>query len=486
MRTVQNGITTAAILTSERANGTKSRDHFGASLALPAFVNAAQSVGLPILPSGPSPTASVTPQASAAKPGDLAFLLDLLETSRMADQIPIARVPLEPTTHRKFGRSTESNAAGNQPEKQKQNGMASNVINIPSVVQDAYHLTLDNSARVFGLGIREVSSTVSDRTAVSDVAHGTSFSTECQAEHTEQRSGEGTGEMQVAFVARVTSDDTPAPQAAYTDKSEHEPNAVARTPLITPGSLAVDSARPTEGPSTSSVDDTSDSLSSPLHPAEPIKTRSDSPVEDAHSQSVTAGPLATSIPGPPVIQDQPVLTGNFYRNGSSPQNPEPPANMSSGLHSVTRAELSAIPSDQPPVAAPSTIRELTLRVGERTGQSVDVRILDQGEAGVRISVRSGDGELNSRLQSEIPRLVASLHDNGLDSEVWTPQQGNSITHSPPASESRNDDGHHFGGSGHGGQQQNEKQPQQNPHNAIEWEEEIAATLAFTASEGDQS
>ena len=467
-----------------------------------AIVNAAPLVGPPVLPSAPSPTASAAALAGGGRTDDLAFLQSLLETSQTTDQVPLTKVPLGRTglfdaqafavPQRKSGRSSESKAAKNQPEKQKQNGMTPDTTNIPSLRQDPYRLILDQSLHMCAPGVPEAPFGGSERMAGNDPTHSPVTSTEGPGERGPQGRSAGSETMQVAFVARVVSDDTAPPHATPADGTETEVNQLTRADSITRGSPTPDNIRTiAAAPSDASTsnDDTNDSPLPQVHSVEPAKKGSDSPSEQTHPQSVAAAPPALPDSAPQLVQGQTsayptVLTGGAYRN-SMTQSTDPAANAGPGQQVTNRPEMAIQPDDTTRSGAQPAVRELTLRVGDRTSQSVDVRILDQGDAGVRVSVRSGDGELTSRLQSEIPRLVASLHDSGFDSDVWTPQQGNSMPHTPPAG--RSDDGRPFGGSGHGSQQQpNEKQQHQSPRHIFAWDEEIAGTLAASGGQEDPS
>ncbi|MGD1094779.1 MAG: hypothetical protein ABSB35_22655 [Bryobacteraceae bacterium] len=73
----------------------------------------------------------------------------------------------------------------------------------------------------------------------------------------------------------------------------------------------------------------------------------------------------------------------------------------------------------PPATPPSASHDITVRVPDATERGMDVRFVERaGE--VRVSVRTGDGELAQTLRSGLNDFVGRLEQGGIRAEVWRP------------------------------------------------------------------
>ncbi|HZU24529.1 MAG TPA: hypothetical protein VFA04_03350 [Bryobacteraceae bacterium] len=142
-------------------------------------------------------------------------------------------------------------------------------------------------------------------------------------------------------------------------------------------------------------------------------------------------------------------------------------------------------TNTPAVQTSAPLREMTFRVGEQAAHQVNVHVVDRGDGNVHIAVRTGNADLSSRIQTDAPKLAESLHDNGFDSELWTPaHDGGSGVHR--ASESQRDQNRDAGGSGSGAGQQQEQQERQQPQHddGGEWQDEIVSLLPGFSWKGE--
>jgi hypothetical protein len=169
--------------------------------------------------------------------------------------------------------------------------------------------------------------------------------------------------------------------------------------------------------------------------------------------------------------------------------PDPPPavpSVATGSNAPAQPIAPAHPADALAPHSSTPVREMTFHVGEHAAQQVNVHVVDRGDGNVRISVRTANSDLSGRIQTDAPKLAESLHDNGFDSEVWTPaHDGGSHIHR--ASESQRDQNHDTGGSGSGAGQQQPQQErrQRNPNDSGDWQEEIFSFLPGLERKGDQ-
>src|SRR6185369_16214934 len=74
---------------------------------------------------------------------------------------------------------------------------------------------------------------------------------------------------------------------------------------------------------------------------------------------------------------------------------------------------------EPPVAAPTSSRDIRVQVPDNNGGSTQVRFLETGGE-VRVSVRTADTGLAQSLRSHLNDLSLRLAEGGVPAEIWKP------------------------------------------------------------------
>lgn len=280
----------------------------------------------------------------------------------------------------------------------------------------------------------------------------------------------------ISFVAQVRSSEAVAAPSTDPDVAgEHKEQTNVSKPVSSGRATGFDDP----------VNDSSDAVTpEPADNNSPVVASDSAPKN--HSEPVSRDPAPPSAqPDATENKDQataypPALFGVDHRETTSEAPAVPAAVISENLSRPPAPESTG---EAPQTSPSAPVRELTLRLGERSAEHVDLRVVDQGQGNVRISVRAGDGDLSNRLQTDKPRLVESLHENGLESEVWSPQH-NYATHNSATAESTGEDGRHHSGSGNSGQQQPQQEKRQSAHenNGFAWDDEIAKGVALNWQE----
>jgi len=131
---------------------------------------------------------------------------------------------------------------------------------------------------------------------------------------------------------------------------------------------------------------------------------------------------------------------------------------------------------EPPVAAPTSSRDIRVQVPDNNGGTTQVRFLETGGE-VRVSVRTADTGLAQSLRSHLNDLSLRLAEGGVPAEIWKPAPGAASSQNDqhqPDREGRGSEGRHSGSHARGqaGTQSDQQDQQERPA----WLEEMEASL----------
>jgi hypothetical protein len=202
----------------------------------------------------------------------------------------------------------------------------------------------------------------------------------------------------------------------------------------------------------------------------PAEMASASAVASASKKVVAAAGDETASPVD--ARGQLATTAAAFERNSEPVSPSSRTAPAAASHPM---ETPASRTDNLPKAS-APLKDISLQVTQPGKERVDVRVVQQGSE-VRVSVHSGDANLNSGLRQGLSELQGRLEENGYRSEVWRP--GASATPLAPAPSAQASTNHSRGGDGQsqqGGSQQDSGRRNPNQSNQPRWVEELESSL----------
>lgn len=84
-------------------------------------------------------------------------------------------------------------------------------------------------------------------------------------------------------------------------------------------------------------------------------------------------------------------------------------------------EHTAIAQPAPAPIRSTPVREISLKLPDRNGGTVEVQIVERGGK-VNVIVRTPDTNLSNTLRAELTNLVRAVHEKGYEIETWTPPE----------------------------------------------------------------
>jgi hypothetical protein len=138
-----------------------------------------------------------------------------------------------------------------------------------------------------------------------------------------------------------------------------------------------------------------------------------------------------------------------------------------------------------PAAAPSAIREISVRIPTQdNARGVEVQLVERAGT-IEVTVRAGDQQISSALKGDLTDLVRMLDSKGYKTETWTPSDTNPLVHAAThgiAEMARTDTaqdrsgGQHQDSTGGGNNGSNSQQQRRQQQNRPAWLQELERRL----------
>lgn len=262
----------------------------------------------------------------------------------------------------------------------------------------------------------------------------------------------------LAFAARIKPSVAAVPQNSNSDP------AVKKTPDPEPSSITGIAS------SFTFVNDEEpgqDSRRAAVSPAEPVQMRATSKKGDATAATIEPLDPRSATMGVPAFHvvrlpapDEPGTTARAEAPSSTPASSEPTC---------------ALPDND--TAAPSSARNITVRLHSASGETVDVRIAAR-PSNLDVAVRTGNDATAQNLRQGLGNLETRLAQSGFHAEAWHPTLGGSTAEPATTPDKRSSDSPSQQDSqpGSGGSQQHGADSGNHPSRRPRWVNQLTSTL----------
>jgi hypothetical protein len=275
-----------------------------------------------------------------------------------------------------------------------------------------------------------------------------------------------------ALSVKITPAAAVAPENANTPSVNPAPRVSVTAPMANQESASVPAIGANQEADTSADSDSGQAFKQMLKPQ--AKTPSEVALPNIEPTPVVnqySAPVLTPVPT--VAAPEPSVTAPITKHESDPT-----------THPLdARPEVAALP-EAGVMSKAEPVRDLSIRIGNDTGNQVDVKIQERaGE--VHVSVLSSSPTLTSDLRQQVGDLVGKLDRAGYHAETFKP------TSSTPSQQTSNqsDQGQDRDSSGGRQQQQQQETAQQQflgrqkRSNQAQWLQQMNGSFGLTATEG---